>query len=556
MKTYNIDDINKTVNFKFPYDIELRKTIKELDLNTRWNAEEKEWIVPINTWTKDKILKIIKQNGFKKSVLKTVDVNFSYKQNPVDFAYLKGLCDAKGFTYEPRDYQLECLGYSIEKGSLINGDDVGTGKTFESIIYTETQNLFPCLVVVPSSVKYNWSKKWLEITGKKREVSIIDSKKENDWTKDVVIINYDIIATKKGTGAVAKYKELLTTPWKMKIFDEAHFLKEKKAQRSKIAKKICDKSDAKIQLLTGTAVMSKPIELWNLLLIIGKEKLIANDWMHFVTRYCGGYKGKFGWVTDGATNTLELNYKLRDNCYIRRESKDVLTDLSEPIKQIVYVEISNQKKIDKATTDFIKFMKEDKGEEAAEKAMEAEHLVALGVLRRLAIEGKLKSIEQYLKDWKTAEKGKLLIFGIHKDGLEYLSKKFKCDLIAGGVNAKKKQEIVDSWNVDKNIFLFANMEAAGTGTDGLQHTSSNMLIIELPWRPSDITQVVGRLQRSGQKSLVTVNFMLSDKTIDVDMWDMLEAKERVVDAVNKGVDVKRNKSGMKQVIKKMLKRVK
>ena len=554
MNTYKIDDINKTINFKFAYDITLRKQIKELDLNTRWNAEEKEWVVPINNWTKDKIFKIIKQNNFKKEVFKTVDVNFSYKQTPVDYAYLQGLFDAQGFTYESRDYQLECLGYSIEKGNLINGDDVGVGKTMESIMYTETQNHFPCLVIVPSSVKYNWSKKWLEITGNKRDVSIIDSKGENDWTKDVVVINYDIIATKKGTGAVAKYKELLTIPWRMIICDEAHFLKEKKAQRSAIAKKICKKADAKIQLLTGTAVMSKPIELWNLLTIIGKDKLIANDWKHFVTRYCGGYIGNFGWVTDGATNTLELNQKLRDNCYIRRESRDVLKDLSEPIKQIVYVDISNQKQIDKATNDFIKYMKEEKGEEAAEKAMEAEHLVALGVLRRLSIEGKLKAIEQYLKDWKTADKGKLLIFGIHKEGLEKLSKKFKCKLIAGGVNAKKKQEIVDDWEKNKDIFLFANMEAAGTGTDGLQHTSCNMLIIELPWRPSDITQIIGRLQRSGQKWLVNVYFMLSDKTIDMDMWDMLEAKERVVDAVNKGIDVKRNKSGMKQVIKKLMKK--
>lgn len=561
-RTFFIDSINKTVNFSFEYDKDIVKSIKNLDYNSRWNPEHKQWIVPVNKFTKTRLLSIISQYNFEQIALEIEeDVQVSYEQSEVDYAYLKGLCDAKGFTYTPRNYQLESLGYAREKGNIINGDDVGLGKTFESIMYAETTNSFPCLVIVPASVKYNWEEKWLEITNNKRSISVIESKpkksKPNNWNADVVVINYDIIGKKQGKGTTVRFKELMEVDWKMNIFDEAHFLKDKKAQRSAAAKMITQKSDdVIIQMLTGTAVMSRPVELWNLLKLVKRDDQIAYDWYQFIRRYCGGYRGKFGWVTDGATNTLELNRRLREVCYIRREKRDVLDELPEVTKQVIQIPITNQRDIVRATTDFIKFIRETQGEEKADAAMEAEHLVAIGALRKLAIEGKLKGIEQYLKDWKQSGNTKLLIFGIHREPLEYLANKFKCELIAGGVSSKAKQEIVKRWQVDDNIFLFANIESGGTGVDGLQKVCSNMLITELPWRPSDLTQTVGRLDRSGQKEPVTVSYMLNDDTIDSEMWEMLADKEQVTEAVNKGIDVRRQGSGLKAVMKKILKRAK
>ena len=548
---FYIDKINKTINFTFDFDHAIVNRIKDCDFNSRFNSEYKEWIVPVNDYSKPKIKSIIKQFNFKQIEKAQVeDVVVSYEQTEVDYAYLRGLSDSKGFTYNPRQYQLEALGYALEKGNIINGDDVGLGKTFESIMYAETTNSFPCLVVVPASVKYNWQEKWIEITGNKREVAVIESKetkkRKNNWDADVIVINYDIIGKKQGRGATLRFAEL-KKQWSMIIFDEAHFLKEKTSIRSRAAKMLVKKVD-KIQMLTGTAIMSKPVEIWNLLVLVKRDDQIANDWMQFITRYCGGYRGKFGWVTDGATNTLELNQKLRNVCYIRREKRDVLKELPSVTKQVIQMPITNI-----STNDLIEFIKETKGQESAEKAQEAEHLVALGVLRKLAIEGKLKAIEGYLKDWKASGK-KLVVFGIHREMLDYLSDKFKCKLIAGGTSSKDKLSIVKDFQESDDIFLFANIQSAGTGVDGLQNVCSNMLIIELPWRPSDLTQTIGRLDRSGQKEAVTVSFMLSDQTVDEQMWEMLSDKEQVAEAVNKGIDISRNKSGLKTVLKKILKK--
>ena len=555
MRTYLIDAINKTVVFEFDFDRDVIAAIKSSDYNARFNPELKHWIVPVNDWSKNTIKSIITKYKFQpKAKEEKKDIVVDYSIKGVDLAYIQGLCDARGFTYTPRDYQLEALGYALNKGNLINGDDVGLGKTFEAIIYAETTNSFPCLVIVPASVKYNWGEKWSEIVGPKRDISIIESTetktRKNNWNAEVVIINYDIIGKKQGRGATVKFKELTSTKWKMVIFDEAHFLKEKKSQRAKAAKIIIKPDDLKIQLLTGTATMSKPVELWNLLLLIKSEKYVAEDWYQFVRRYCGGYIGKFGWVTDGATNILELNQKLRDNCYIRREKKDVLKELPEVITEVIKVPITNKRAVIKATENIIDYILETKGDEAAEKAQEAEHLVALGTLRNLSIEGKLKAVESYLRDWSQSNE-KLVVFGLHREPLDYLSKKFKCDLIAGGVSSKDKQSIVKNWQVNDKQFLFANIESAGTGVDGLQNVCSNMIIIELPWRPSDLWQVIGRLDRSGQKNSPNIKYLLSDDTIDIQMWEMLQAKEEVITAVNKGQDIKKSDSGMRAVMKKL-----
>jgi len=556
MRKFNIDKRNKAVEFEFDYDHVLREKIKNLDRNCSYNPELKKWKVPVNKYTKNAIVSIIKTFGFiRKQVNETPA--FIHETMDFDYDYIKQLCDEQDFLFNPRDYQLEALAYALEKGNIINGDDVGLGKTFESIIYAEVTNSFPCVVITPASVKEQWKEQWTKITKGKRTVSTITTKptkkNPNNWDADVVVINYDILGKKQGTGTAVKFQELLNNDWKMAIYDEAHFLKDKKAQRSQASKKICKKKGLKVQLLTGTAIMSRPEEIWNLLQLINKDSSIASNWKKFIYRFCDAFKTTYGMNTKGASNTLELNRLLRENCYIRREKRQVLKELPPVTKQVIQVPITNARIIKKAVDDFIGYMVEYKGEEAADKALEAQHLVALGELRRLAIAGKAKGIVQYLKDWRDAGNGKLLVFGIHKELLEELSELFGCPLIAGGVSSKNKHKIVQEWIKNDDLFLFANTESAGTGVDGLQHVCSNMLILELPWRPSDIIQMIGRLERSGQLNATNVTFLLNFNTIDREMWQMLQNKEKVTEAVNKGVDVEEKRVGLSFIVEKAFK---
>lgn len=555
--SYRIDTINKQLVLEFDKNNKLIvEGIREVSYSSRYNPVLKIWIIPVDLWSKNRIYPFLKKFKFKhKPTTQSILEKYDYSISTERTKELEEVLNNKSFTYKPRNYQIEALDYGIEKGNFINGDDVGLGKTFEAIMYAEYTNSWPCLVVCPASVKYNWFLKWLEIVGPQRTISVIESevtkKRPRVWDTDVVIINYDIIGTKKGKGSTVKFLELLSIKWKMYIFDEAHFLKEESSQRSRVARMITRKSNSIIQMLTGTATMSKPSELWNLLVILKIDHLVADSWETYIQKYCNGFKDKFGWQFSGATNLLELNKLLRDVGYLRREKRDVLTELPPTEKIVLEVPITNHKDIIAAEENFLEYLYDTKGEEAAESAMGAEGLVKLGVLRRLAIDGKMKSIEQFLRDWKSS-KVKLLIFGIHREPLDYLSEKFKSELLAGGVTAIKKQSIIEDWIKNDEPFLFANISSAGTGVDGLQKVCSNMLVIELPWRPSDLEQLVARIDRSGQVDPSTIRFMLSQDTIDKQMWKMLEEKEIATSAANQGIDIVNEKSGMKVVMKMLL----
>lgn len=558
MREYKIDKTNNMVRFYFKrndpdYD-SLRRDVGDISKDTHWNPQLLCWITPFNVYVRNQIEYFVEKYGFEFSP--ELEVSFKKYDHSVATDIMEkmiAVCGDRNFLYDPRPYQYEALYYALDKHSFINGDDVGLGKTFEAIIYTEVLRAFPAIVVVPASVKYNWGEKWAEIVGEHRTISVIESakKNKNNWDADVIIINYDILAGELSGRTMGLRFEELYRPFAMYIFDEAHYLKDKKSKRSKAVKTMVKNTTSPRQALTGTAIMSKPAELWNILTVIGKEHLISDSEMNFQYRYCAGYRGKFGMKTDGATNTLELNHKLRNNCYLRREKREVLTDMPPVTTDIMNFPITNIKAINDAQNDLYTYLLENKGEESAESALNAESLVLLGVLRKLSISGKMKAIIQYLDDWLLTGK-KLVVFGLHREELELLAERYKSLLIAGGMDSEKKQATVKKWCNNDDVFIFCNITSAGTGVDGFQYVCSNMLILELPWRPSDLVQTIGRIDRSGQKEPCNIIFALSQSTIDVEMWEMIQEKEVTAEAVNKGIDIEKEDSGMKVVMKKYL----
>ena len=76
--------------------------------------------------------------------------------------------------------------------------------------------------------------------------------------------------------------------------------------------------------------------------------------------------------------------------------------------------------------------------------------------------------------------------------------------------------------------------AVGTGTDGLQHGCSNMLVIELPDTPAQFEQLVSRIDRDGQTELVNITVVLGKESHDEIQKTMVDDKSFVTDAINKG----------------------
>lgn len=445
---------------------------------------------------------------------------------------------------KPRSYQMDYLYYAINHGNHVNGSSVGTGKTASSIFYAEILDLFPCMVVCPASVKSGWLREWKE-TNPNRRVSVISTTSPaEDFDADVLVINYDILGrrTEKNgkTSIEIRLDGMKKKTFSLVIADEIHFLKNRKSIRSKSFKKLIHKVPSVIGL-TGTLIMNRPAELLNILMLIERIKEIAPDDQYhhyFFERYCNMKETNFGMDISGASNIKELNRLLKECCYFQVSKRDALKELPPISENVVECEITNKRAYKKAKDDLLQFIEDKfKDEEKVEKAARAEFLVKLSTLKQLSLEGKEKFIKKWVEEWMEAnEEEKLLVFASQSTILTKIAEEFKEGLlITGGTTTKKRDEILQKFFSQKESrVLFANIGCLGTGVDGLQKVCSNMAILELPPRPSDLVQVIGRLERSGQENPVTIQYLLSPETIDQDLWEMLKGKKDVTDMLNKG----------------------
>lgn len=521
----------------FRYDERLVKEIKRF-VGAGYNPENKEWYIPFALPTVAPLQKWLHDNGFVEGMnyypSKRV---LEYQEPPViitpeDVAIA---CKELGFKRMPRPYQCEGIAYMINHGNCINGDDCGLGKTGQTIATLELMDAFPALVITPASVKYNWKKEW-EKWNPTRTVGVVGRKKkfnENVWQNDVIIINYDILGERGLDKPTAKFKELLKKRWASCVMDEIHFLKSEKALRTKMAKKIV-KTVPHVWGLTGTLTQNKPADLIQPFTIIRRFEDIFGSTKEFKYRYCNAKMTVFGMDCSGFSNLEELHELLRMGGYIRRNKRDVLDELPPMVEQPIDVPISNTREYRKAENNLLEYL-EKIDINKVNSAVNAPHLVMIQTLKQLSIEGKLPFITTYIKEWLEANEGEqLLVFGVHRMPLQQLAEYFKAPLIQGGVSADKKQQIVNEFSNGGHRLLFANIQSAGTGTDGLQDNCSNLVYIELPDKSTELEQANARLERMGQRNSINITYLLSPDTIDADIKEMVADKGMITGLVNKG----------------------
>ena len=157
------------------------------------------------------------------------------------------------------------------------------------------------------------------------------------WT----IINYDLLK---------KHVEgLLAHSFKGLVFDEGHYIKNHRSQRSRLARRLATEGAAHagggkpaVHVLTGTPLTNRPRDLFPLLQLIGHA--LGQSFLAFAKRYCDGHKNDYGyWVTNGVSNAAELSVQLQGT--MLRRSKDSTLDL--PPKQRTWIDVD----VDEAVKD-------------------------------------------------------------------------------------------------------------------------------------------------------------------------------------------------------------
>ena len=505
-----VDD--RTMEIRYKFDPEILQLVKTLP-GRRFHPDKKYWTATI---TADSIKKL-KDAGF---VVDTELEKLLHQAEEIE----KGI-EVPGLKKQLFPFQKEGVAF-IEKrdGRALIADEMGLGKTIQAAAWLQLHpEKRPAIILCPASLKLNWAKEIRETLSTGDRVQILQGTKPYPITEDIIIINYDILNSWVETLQAINPQVL--------IIDEMHYVKNSSAIRTKATKKLA-KGIPHVIALTGTPIVNRPVEGFNIFQILDRN-LFPNFWT-YVHRYCGACHNGFGWDFSGATNKEELHRILTSTIMIRRRKSDVLKDLPEKLYSFVPMELDNKKEYSTAELEFIEYLRQIKGKEAAEKAKKAEHLVKIEALKQLAVKGKMKQAINWIRDF--IEGGnKLVVFAVHKEVIHQLMKEFKeiAVKIDGSISIPERHKTVEAFQSDPNIKLFiGNIQAAGIGLT--LTAASAVAVLEFDWVVGNHMQAEDRCHRIGQKDTVNIYYLIAENTVEYKLAKLLDRKKEVLSAVIDG----------------------
>jgi len=438
-------------------------------------------------------------------------------------------------------HQETAVEFVMDKKNAYLALDMGLGKTacaIEVINRAKALGETPALVVVPPSLRLTWVKE-LEKFAPHLTVEVLrGSYPQKLSVADVYIIGDSVIAS--WTPELKDDPLSLLGKFKTLVVDESHRVKNISARRTQAVIKISKTVHGFKILMSGTPTPNgRNMEMGAQVEILGDEawKAIGGKGV-FWNYYCpvevddNGKRNKYGKRSN--VHSLELNAALTSSFMLRIKREDVL-DLPNKGRAGVHIEGRGQPVKDYllAESDLIAYLagagKEWRG------AVRNEALVKLTTMRKLAgsckVKGVVERAKELFKETLPSDHG-LFIVAEHHDVMESLSaelSKYGVVEFNGRMDDNMKAESIRAFNSGEARVMIGQIKSVGVGLtlhgDGRNH---HVLITQLPWSPSDLTQVEDRLHRIGQINDVNVEVCLASIdgswTIDERLWGLLENK--------------------------------
>lgn len=456
-------------------------------------------------------------------------------------------------------HQEEGIAFLREHPCAILADEMGLGKTRQAIMAIGDTEENGTIVVCPASLKENWRREILMVYSED-EISVVGTGPqytlpEAPW----IVINYDMLP-KYLTQLKDRIEEGKIGSV---IVDEAHYIKGRTSERSEATLKLV--ADAKrVVLLTGTPLLNRPAELFNLLKAVkhplGKAKTV------FAKRYCGGqmkamvrdlfankqffvdpkkqwpFRAKkdryrvYVFMDDtGATHLEELR-RATSNVMLRRTKAEVL-DLPEKIIADVEFEMTSEwrTKYNTAWDTYLLWLEThpDAGRNL-DNVLTAQQLVEIGKLKQVCSLAKVERIAADVEN--IVEQGsKVIIFSQYTATIDALAhemykRKIGCARLTGQSDQSERQIAVDDFQKTEACKAFvANITAGGVG---INLTAASVVIFaDLDWSPGVNAQAEDRAHRIGQEGTINVYRYVAKETMEADILKLLETKKGVIDTV-------------------------
>lgn len=426
-------------------------------------------------------------------------------------------------------YQRAGVAWLMAQPKAILADDMGLGKTVQTLIALDNLDAWPVLIVSPASAMRVWESEFNKWLPGLRPVVVEGSKSRRQRLlaepSDAYIISYSNVAAHSKLAyygsKYAKKKDpndqLLNRPWGALILDEAHRIKNARAQRTRACWAIAETSARKI-LLTGTPISNHPGDLWALLRCL--DKVAWPSWSRYLDTFLEtrpAFRGQ-GLEVIGIDPPIEPVFRdLVDHHLLRRTVEEYGEDLPDVVRQTYRVPLSKGQQ-DQYTTLLNDHVLD--GQQITQTLTLAArlHQVAQAVTVWDHKEAKFKMSEVsskigVLKDLLEDFEDPVLVFTHSKQLAEQAGEVCSLPVITGSTPKLERQELIDDF---QNNLLDGLVATVGTLAESVTLTAAKATIfLQRSFSLVENLQAEGRTRRVGSKhSTVFVIDIVTENTVD------------------------------------------
>nr|WP_282604043.1 DEAD/DEAH box helicase [Vibrio crassostreae] len=438
-------------------------------------------------------------------------------------------------------------------------DDMGTGKTIQSLAIVQHKGYSNTLILCPNIASPTWEKEILKFYPLISEKDILRIKTvDQDFTTEdlkaakFTIVHYDIVYKLHARLTECKIFDAI-------IADESHKIKNKDSQRSKAAFVFAEVHEPKGRfLLSGSITTGRPKDLIAQLEFLDLLESEFGGFLEFTARYCNGHRNEYGyWEYSGASNLPELYEKLASCCMVRRKKTDVLKDLPTKMRSCVAVELSNAaeyKALESEAVNNLAAEFQEAAEVAAKKRkaklkdealeqfdeaayaksviqakLESYHaggaLSQVGLLKSIAARGKIKPAVEWIKNYLDNDvRAPLVVFPNSRQAQKEIYKKVSqlkevnVLQITANHSPDERAAIIEDFQAGQCDVLIASLKA--TNTNVTLTAASTCLFPDLTDEADNFVQAEDRILRIGSTGdSVECVYLKADETIDDDVWE-------------------------------------
>jgi len=526
---------NKSIYLKMKrFDMSMVDYIKENVKGRRYDPETKLWVAPIITPNLKLLISSSHVSEKSKRKLELYKKILSGGTEAVE----KKVKNEFPFL---RDYQVRDVAKYFYPISVLNANEMGLGKTWETACWIKMVNKGVYLIFCPSPLIYQW-KDELERQEFNLEINTLegDKKKRNVFLKDFLVKK---VSEKKNRPIIllTNYEKLLTDDYDLLvtykydaiIYDEITRLKNYKSKTHQRASEMRAK---KVIGLTGTPMETSIMDIYNIMEIVSPGYF--GGFREFSSKYLN--KDQWGYVPKHDAHTrIALKLKFH-KAYIRNKKSEVLPELPDLEEKYIKIaldtdEYRNYQKIEDTIVsqydiDRDMVITNIVGVLTKLRRFVSEPSIYVPTLKNYGHRSKLKYFIQLIESLPVDSKA--LCFSCFKEVIVSYSKKLeelgiKHIVITGDDSAKEKSIKIKAASSSSKV-------KAILATDCLKYGANvqfcdYVINIDLPWGPSILNQRIARSHRLGQTKKVTVFNLVSAFTIEEDVAGLIKEKKENFD---------------------------